>query len=89
VREDETGQLVVLLVYDDEEDYLLTKDLLSTLDGARHDLHWVSDYGSALEAARDADYDICLVDYRIGADDGISLVRELVSGERDLPVRSC
>src|SRR6266568_7131525 len=82
----QTDQLAVLLVEDDEEDYLLTKDMLTELDGAKHELHWVSDSRSALEAARDGKYDVCLVDYRLGAEDGIELVRELVSNGNDMPV---
>jgi signal transduction histidine kinase len=79
-------QIDVLLVEDDEEDYLLTKDLLSRLDGVRHELHWVSDYRSALRAAHEGDHDVYLVDYRLGADDGIQLVRELVANGHDVPV---
>ena len=79
-------EVLVLLVEDDEEDYLLTKDLLSRLDGVRHEIHWVSDYGSALSAAHEGDHDVYLVDYRLGADDGIELVRELVAAHHDVPV---
>jgi two-component system, cell cycle sensor histidine kinase and response regulator CckA len=79
-------QIDVLLVDDDEEDYLLTKDMLSTLDGARHKLHWVSDYRSALKAAEEGDYDVCLVDYRLGSENGIQLVRELIANGHDLPI---
>jgi signal transduction histidine kinase len=79
-------QVDVLLVEDDEEDYLITKDLLSQLEGTRHVLHWVSDYESALQAARASAYDVCLVDYRLGADNGIDLVRELVAFDDAVPV---
>ena len=76
----------VLLVDDDEEDYLLTKDLLASIDGVRHELHWVSDYRSALRAAHEGGHDVYLVDYRLGAEDGIGLVRELVANGHDVPV---
>jgi signal transduction histidine kinase len=79
-------QIEVLLVDDDEEDYLLTKDLLSRLDGVRHEIHWVSDYRSALKAAHEGGHDVYLVDYRLGAEDGIELVRELVTNGHDVPV---
>jgi signal transduction histidine kinase len=86
VRKHTADQIEVLLVEDDEEDYLLTKDLLSRLDGVRHEIHWVSDYRAALKAARDGDHDVYLVDYRLGADDGIELIRELVANGHDVPV---
>jgi two-component system cell cycle sensor histidine kinase/response regulator CckA len=76
----------VLLVEDDEEDYLLTKDLLGRLDGTRHVLHWVSDSRSALRVVEGSVFDVCLVDYRLGSDDGIELVRHLVANSRDMPV---
>src|SRR6266852_3314718 len=80
------GRVDVLLVDDDEEDFLLTKDLLSSLDGVRHEVHWASDSRSALAAAEAAHYDVCLVDYRLGAEDGIELVRKLASNGHDMPV---
>src|SRR5438105_9308938 len=82
----ETDQLLVLLVEDDEEDYLLTRDLLAAADGRKPEVHWVTDPRSALDAAKSSDYDVCLVDYRLGAENGIVLVRELVSNGHDMPV---
>jgi CheY-like chemotaxis protein len=72
-----TDRIDVLLVDDDEEDYLLTKDLLSSVDGVRHEVHWASNSRAAVKAAEAAQYDVCLVDYRLGAEDGIQLVQEL------------
>ena len=80
------GQIAVLLVDDDADDYLLTKDLLSKLDGDRYDIQWVSDHRSALRAAHEGEHDVYLVDYRLGADDGIELVRELIANGHDVPV---
>lgn len=83
----DTENLEILLVDDDEEDYLLTRDLLRGSNGGpRHVVHWAPGYDSGLEAAGSEDFDICLVDYRLGAQDGIDLVRELVSKYQDLPV---
>ncbi|MDP9258939.1 MAG: response regulator [Actinomycetota bacterium] len=76
----------MLLVEDDEEDSILTRDLISRIDGTRHDVQWVIDYSSALAAVESAGYDVCLVDYRLGAKSGIDLVRELVSGGHSMPV---
>jgi signal transduction histidine kinase len=75
----------VLVVEDDDEDYLLTVDLLSRLGDVRHELHRVGDYQSALNASREGQYDVCLVDYRLGPDNGIELVRELIANGHDMP----
>jgi two-component system, cell cycle sensor histidine kinase and response regulator CckA len=84
--DDPVGELSVLLVEDDEEDYLLTRDVLARIDGIRYALHWVSDSRSALEAVNEREFDVCLVDYRLGPEDGIELVQRLVEGGHDLPV---
>jgi two-component system cell cycle sensor histidine kinase/response regulator CckA len=79
-------QIRVLLVDDDDEDFLLTKDLLSGLDDVRYECHRASDYQSALDAAQAGEFEICLVDYRLGARNGIELVRELIAGGNDMPI---
>ena len=40
----------VLLVDDDRDDYLLTRDLLDEIPGGGYSLDWVSDYESAVAA---------------------------------------
>jgi signal transduction histidine kinase len=80
------ARIDVLLVEDDEEDYLLTKDLLTSIDGTRMDVHWAADGRSALEAVRETAFDVCLVDYRLGVEDGIGLLREFVASGCDMPV---
>jgi putative two-component system response regulator len=77
----------VLLVEDDEEDYLLTKDLLTEVEDPRTELSWVRDFRAALDAARSEHYDVCLVDYRLGgAHDGIDLIRALIADGHQIPV---
>jgi signal transduction histidine kinase len=76
-------QLDVLLVEDDEEDYLLTKDTLDAIEGPGYALHWVRDCRSALAAAKERPYDVCLVDYRLGPENGIQLVRDLLQDCHD------
>jgi two-component system cell cycle sensor histidine kinase/response regulator CckA len=78
--------LEVLLVEDDEEDYLLTRDVFDKIEGTEHAICWVSDLRSAREAVQERDYDVCLVDYRLGPEDGIQFVRELLTDGHDLPV---
>ncbi len=77
----------VLLVEDDEEDYEFTKDLFAELGTATHQLVWVRDYRTALEAGRRENYDVCLVDYRLGgAEDGVELARQLIADGHRMPV---
>jgi len=61
----------VLLIEDDEDDYLLTTSLLSEIKGQSYDVHWSKNYPTGLAAATQNEHDVCLVDYRLGAHDGI------------------
>jgi diguanylate cyclase (GGDEF)-like protein/PAS domain S-box-containing protein len=73
-----TGDAVVsvLLVEDDEDDYLITRDMLESQDRSRFRLEWYGNYDSALLAIREERHDVYIVDYRLGARTGLELVRE-------------
>ncbi len=73
------AKLRILLVEDDEDDYALTLSLLSDIRADGYELDWVRDYDSALNQATPDCYDICLLDYRLGAHDGVELMGELRS----------
>ena len=51
----------VLVVEDDEEDYEFTRDLFAELPPPQHELVWARDYGTAIDAAGRARFDVCLV----------------------------
>ncbi len=70
----EFGPLRVLLVEDDEDDYVLIRDLLAEMEGLA--LEWVDGYEEALRALGREAHDVCLVDYRLGEMSGLALMRE-------------
>ena len=74
-----TGVLRILVVDDDEEDYLITRALLSEIEGHAFDLEWVADYDGALETMGHNLHDVCLLDYRLGGRDGLELLREAIA----------
>ena len=69
-------KLRLLLVEDDEDDYVITRDLLDDIAGGDYRLDWASN----LETARDLlslnEHDLCLMDYELGPVDGVSLLKE-------------
>ena len=67
----------LLLVDDDEDDYVVIRDLLSEIDWVNFDLHWASTYATAQQAAKSDEYHLFLVDYRLGERDGLELMRWL------------
>ncbi len=71
--------LRVLLVEDDEEDYLLTSKLLRATAGTSFEVTWVRGYDTAMEVLRDG-HDVWLVDYRLGAHTGLELIGAAIAG---------
>ena len=67
--------LRVLLIDDDHDDFVLTKELIADL-GGRFTLDWVGTYEAGLEAICDGTHDVYLLDYRLGARTGIELLHE-------------
>lgn len=66
----------VLLVEDDEDDYLITRDLLAAQQRIRFELDWCETYDDALVEIQKHQHDAYLIDYRLGQRTGLELVRE-------------
>src|SRR4051794_16566882 len=69
----------VLLAEDDEDDYLIVRARLSNAEELAFDLTWAKTYDAALEAIKRDQHDVYLIDYRLGARDGLELLREAVA----------
>lgn len=83
----EAGQtLDLLMIDDDEDDYIITAELLAAENTGRFKLEWIDSYEAGLAAIERKDYAACLLDYRLGARDGLSLLREVVNSGRKLPI---
>lgn len=66
----------ILLVDDDEDDFILTRDILDEINSFKFTLEWEVNYQEAKRKIKEGTYDICLIDYRLGENDGISLISE-------------
>ncbi|WP_240183444.1 two-component system response regulator [Arenimonas caeni] len=71
--------LRVLVVDDDEEDYLILRDLLADYPQGRFEMSWVGTLAEGAEALRAGLHDVYLVDYQLGPDNGMELVRQAVA----------
>jgi diguanylate cyclase (GGDEF)-like protein/PAS domain S-box-containing protein len=67
--------LRILLVDDDEDDYVFTRDLLADSDRTVFHVEWVATFDEAAEAISRGEHDLYLIDYRLGARDGLELLR--------------
>jgi len=72
-------RLRVLLVDDDEDDYIMTRDLLAEVKDRRIELDWVSTYDEAIEAIGRSSHEVYLLDYRLGVRTGLELMRESIT----------
>ncbi len=63
----------VLLVEDDEEDYLLTRKLLRSNTDTTFEVTWARTFEDAVEELKNP-YHAVLVDYRLGAHSGLDLI---------------
>ena len=66
----------VLLIEDEETDYLLTRRMLSSVESQSFDLEWANSWQAGVDAIRRCGHDICLLDFRIGGGDGLELLKE-------------
>jgi diguanylate cyclase (GGDEF)-like protein/PAS domain S-box-containing protein len=83
----DSGQPVrVLLVEDDEDDYLVTRDMLARQDRVRFTVDWSARYPDGLKAICEQRHDVYLVDYRLGERTGLELVREGFAARPFAPV---
>jgi diguanylate cyclase (GGDEF)-like protein len=79
-------RLHVLLIEDDDDDHVLVRDLLAELDHLDVTLHWETTYEGGKTALQSGECDVCLMDYRLGARDGLELLRELGTATPLTPV---
>jgi PAS domain S-box-containing protein len=77
-------ELKLLLVDDDEEDFIITKELLKEISDLRYIVSWVQTVDEATELIYD--FDFFLVDYKIGADNGIEFIKILHDKRPETPV---
>jgi signal transduction histidine kinase len=66
----------VLLIDDDRDDYILTRDLFAEVPGDRYHLDWVATYEEGLQAISRSTHDIYLLDFRLGERTGLDLLTE-------------
>ncbi len=64
----------VLLVEDDPRDALLIREYLGAAQRHVFEVEWVTSIQSAFEAIRHTKFDVCLVDYYLGLDNGLDFI---------------
>ena len=76
----------VLLVDDDEDEFVITRALLAEARNGRFELEWVGAFEAGLAAILEARHAVYLVDYRLGERFGIDLLRQAVAQGCKAPI---
>jgi len=66
----------LLLVEDDEDDYVIVLEHLCHMQSCKIDLEWICTYPEAVIEIAKKRHDIYVFDYRLGLDNGIDLIGE-------------
>jgi serine phosphatase RsbU (regulator of sigma subunit) len=76
----------VCLVDDDEDYFVITRDLLAESDSYSFTVKWLSSFESALEEIGTVTHDVFLFDYRLGKDNGLDLLKDVIAKGIRTPV---
>jgi signal transduction histidine kinase/DNA-binding response OmpR family regulator len=81
-----SGELRVLLIEDEENDYIWLRDMLADIPSARFRVDWISTYEEAVSEICRLRHDVYLLDYRLGVRDGLELLREVMGKGCNVPI---
>jgi PAS domain S-box-containing protein len=76
----------VAIIDDDEDDYFIIADYINSIDGTTFTIDWCNNYDAALNKIRNKEYDIYLVDYRLGQHTGLDLLQAVRTTKFDQPI---
>ncbi|MCC7350341.1 MAG: response regulator [Phycisphaerales bacterium] len=76
----------ILLIEDDEDDFIITRDLLNEIGPGRYHLDWVDSVEKGRRQLQAGRHDVYLIDYRIGQSTGLELLREAHDRGVDAPM---
>jgi len=83
----EKKSLNILIVDDDEDDFFITSEYLKNIqNGYKLNIEWCGRYQEALDQVCDGKHDIYFVDFRLGAKNGLDLIKEAINSNCQHPM---
>ncbi len=76
----------VLIIDDDEEDFLIAKEIISEIKNQEYILDWAPTYQKALNEIKNNCHDVYLIDYKLGAKTGLDLIDETIEISHKIPI---
>ncbi len=80
------SEINILMIDDDEDDFIIAKDLFAEIHHHKYSIDWVQSYNDGLKHISKKTHDVYLVDYRLGADNGLELISEALKNGCDVPL---
>lgn len=80
------NEIKILMIDNDEKDFIITRDLFSGIDFHNYSLDWVQSYEEGVKLISKKTHDIYLVDYHLGQYNGLDLIHEMQTAGCDLPL---
>lgn len=80
------GEFRILLIDDDEDDFVIIRDLLAQDTRSAYRVTWKSNFQEGLDAYYAEKFDACLLDYRLGKHTGLELLKEIQSQGATCPI---
>jgi two-component system sensor histidine kinase/response regulator len=76
----------ILLIDDEEVDFVITSRLLEQIPERSYELEWAESFEEGMRTLASRRHDVCLVDYRLGARTGLDLMREAMACDLGIPM---
>lgn len=76
----------ILLIDDDEDDFIMFRELLSQINGQSFEVDWAHSFEVGKEKLIQNHHDICFLDFRLGPKTGLDLLAEAMSEGCKLPI---
>lgn len=80
------GETTVLMIDDNEDDFVMTSESMSDAAGTRFHFDWAATFEDGLNELASNSHDVCLVDYTLGARNGLALVQEALKAGTTVPM---
>lgn len=71
------NKVKVLIIEDDEDDFIIMKHYLSKIQTVEYDVYWSNDFDHALEDILANKHDIYLIDHFLGKGEGIEIIEQV------------
>jgi len=78
--------IAILVVDDDEDDFILLKSFLEDIRHYELDLQWTPRYKEGLQLMKQNKHDVVLIDYLLGPHTGIELLKNALEGGCKMPI---